>query len=63
LVTDGWVGAAKESAVVQGSEPRPSSLALPATPPLAEKLGQYFELAPAEREFLLASDESADGER
>jgi CRP-like cAMP-binding protein len=39
--------------VAQGSELRPSSPGLPATLPLAEKLGQYCELAPAEKEFLL----------
>ena len=34
------VGAGKDSAVAQGSEPRLSSAALPATLPLADKLGQ-----------------------
>jgi len=39
--------------VAQGSELGPSSSAQPATLPLAEKLGQYFELSPAEKEFLV----------
>lgn len=47
------VGARKDSAVAQGLEPRRSSSALPAMPPLAEKLGQYCVLTPAEKEFLV----------
>jgi CRP-like cAMP-binding protein len=47
------VGARKDSAVAQGTEPRRSSDALPAMLPLAEKLGQYCALTPAEREFLV----------
>jgi CRP-like cAMP-binding protein len=39
--------------VAQGLEPRRSSSALPAMPPLAEKLGQYCVLTPAEKEFLV----------